>query len=110
VADTTPSNPHPPTLTDADVRRVARLARVAISETEIPTMREQLGAILGHAQRLLELDLSGVEPMTSPIDATAPMRGDAPGPTIDTDGFLRMAPESVPPFLKVPKVIGGGSG
>lgn len=109
MAESTP-NPRASSLTDADVRRVARLARVAIPDGEVPALREQLGAILRHADALRGLDLSGVEPMTSPIDATAPVRDDAaPGPTIDAEALLRMAPDAVPPFLRVPKVLGESS-
>lgn len=110
-----PAVPHPsshnqaPSLSDADVRRLARLARLAIPDSEIPALRDQLGAILRHADALRALDLTGVEPQTSPIDATAPMRNDEPGPTIATETFLQMAPETVPPFLKVPKVLGESS-
>lgn len=89
---------------------MARLARLAIPEGEIGAVREQLGAILRHADALRGVDLAGVEPMSSPMDATAPVRDDgAPGPTIDTEEFLRMAPESVSPFLRVPRVLGEGS-
>ncbi len=108
VADTTPQN-EASSLSDADVRRLARLARLAIPDAEIPVVREQLAAILRHADTLRGLELGGVEPMTSPMDATAPMRDDVPGGVIGTDVFLRMAPESTAPFLRVPKVIGDGS-
>ncbi len=105
----TPPNTDPTDLSDADVQHITRLARIAIPDADIPTLRAELGAILHHADTLRSLDLAGVEPMTSPVDATAPMRDDSPGPTIPTETFLAMAPESVPPFLKVPKVLGDSS-
>lgn len=96
-------------LTDADVRRVARLARIAIADADIPALRAELGAVLAHADALRGLDLTDVEPMTSPVDAVAPMRDDTPGPAVSREAFLAMAPETVPPFLKVPKVLGESS-
>jgi aspartyl-tRNA(Asn)/glutamyl-tRNA(Gln) amidotransferase subunit C len=96
-------------LTDADVRRIARLARVAIADSEVASVRADLAAILRHADALRSVDLAGIEPMTSPVDATARMRDDTAGPGVSTEAFLAMAPETVPPFLKVPKVLGDGS-
>ena len=107
-----PENPtpvDPAALTDADVRRVARLARIAIADVDIPALRAELGAVLAHADALRRLDLTDVEPMTSPVDAVAPLRDDTPGPSVSAEAFMAMAPETVPPFLKVPKVLGESS-
>ncbi len=49
----------------ATVRRVARLARIAVSDDEVATMQGELNAILGFVEQLGEVDVSGVEPMTS---------------------------------------------
>lgn len=95
-------------LSSDEVRKVARLARLALSDDEIERQRSDLAAVLGYVERLGELDLSGVEPMAHVGDAVNRLRGDEPGETLDVETVMRLAPESTPPFLRVPKVIGDG--
>jgi aspartyl/glutamyl-tRNA(Asn/Gln) amidotransferase C subunit len=61
-------------------------------------------------ERLRELELGSVEPLTHPMDATNRLDDDAPGPTLTTEAFMAGAPATAPPFLKVPRVLGGGGG
>ncbi|MBC7835390.1 MAG: Asp-tRNA(Asn)/Glu-tRNA(Gln) amidotransferase subunit GatC [Phycisphaerales bacterium] len=90
------------------VRKVARLSRLALAEEQVARYGEQLSAVLGYVERLRELDLEGVEPMSNPLDETNRLDADTPGGTIPGATFMRMAPEALPPFLKVPKVLGDG--
>lgn len=89
----------------AVVRRVARLARIAVTDDEVEAMRTELNAILGFVEQLGEVDVSGVEPMTSVIPMDMKKRGD-----VVTDGFkaadiVANAPVHDEHFFLVPKVV-----
>ena len=89
----------------ATVRRIARLARIAVSDAEVPHLQNEINAILAFVAELDAVDVSGVEPMTSVIPMTLPMRED-----VVTDGeivtaVLGNAPLSEDGFFLVPKVI-----
>lgn len=105
-----PSAPVDRALTTAGVRKIATLARLEITDEQAEAYREQLGAVLGYMNRLRELDLAGVEPLTHPMDATNRLDDDQPGPTLSTEQFMEQAPATMPPFLVVPKVLGGDGG
>ncbi|MFG0286244.1 MAG: Asp-tRNA(Asn)/Glu-tRNA(Gln) amidotransferase subunit GatC [Phycisphaerales bacterium JB039] len=98
------------TLTPEEVRKVARLAKLRLTEDEVEAERQRLGAVLEHARRLQSLDLTDVEPMAQVGDRPAALREDRPGPTLPVDESLRMAPRSAGPFLVVPRTIGPGGG
>lgn len=93
-------------------RHVARLARLALTDAQLREHAAQLGAILGYVEQLRVLDLSGVEPMAHAGDAVNRLDDDVPRAPLAAETLMRMAPESAPPFIRVPKVIGdaGGSG
>lgn len=59
--------------------------------------------------RLQSLDLTGVQPLTSIAGENARLDTDTPGQTLTNDQLLDMAPDTMPPFIKVPKVLGEGS-
>ncbi|MFT0862528.1 Asp-tRNA(Asn)/Glu-tRNA(Gln) amidotransferase subunit GatC [Ancylobacter sp. G4_0304] len=89
----------------ATVRRVARLSRIAVTEDEVAHLQGELNAILAFVDELAQVDVSGVEPMTSVIPMTLPMRADEV-----TDGFyparvLANAPNAEDGFFAVPKVV-----
>lgn len=94
----------------ADTRKVATLARLALTDAQLDEHRHHLGAILNHVRQLRSLDLSGVEPMTSPVQSVNRLAEDVPGPTLTNEQLMAMAPRGAaePPFVRVPKVIGGG--
>jgi len=98
----------PVELSTADVRHVARLARLALSDEQVEHFRTQLAAVLAYVRRLHELDLDGVEPLTHVGDVTNRLDDDEPGPSLATEALLDMAPGSLPPFVKVPRVLGEG--
>lgn len=93
-----------------DARKVARLSRLALTDEQLAQYREQLGAVLGYVEQLQRLDLSNVEPMAHAGDSANRMDDDLPRDGLPTEALMKMAPESVPPFIKVPKVIGDGGG
>lgn len=87
------------------VKRVARLSRLAVSDEDAMRMEHELNAILGFVEQLDEVDVSGVEPMTSVTPMQMKKRAD-----IVTDGdkaadILANAPASEENFFLVPKVV-----
>jgi aspartyl-tRNA(Asn)/glutamyl-tRNA(Gln) amidotransferase subunit C len=99
-------------LSAEEVRAVGRLARLDLPEDCIQQFRTELGAVLAYMDRLREVDVEGVEPMTHPNDALARPDEDRerePGETLGTDAFMAIAPQTMPPFVRVPKVIGEGA-
>ncbi len=89
----------------AAVRRIARLARIAVNEEEIPHLQGEINAILSFVEELSAVNVEGVEPMTSVIPMKLPMRED-----VVTDGeiaaqVLANAPLTEDGFFLVPKVV-----
>jgi aspartyl-tRNA(Asn)/glutamyl-tRNA(Gln) amidotransferase subunit C len=97
-------------LSSDEVRKVARLARLSLSEAQVEQYRAQLGAVLGYVERLKEVDVAGVEPMANVADAVNRLAADEPGPVIANEVLMRMAPQVMAPFVKVPKVLEEGGG
>jgi aspartyl-tRNA(Asn)/glutamyl-tRNA(Gln) amidotransferase subunit C len=95
------------TVSDTDVRHVAKLARLAIDEGQLHRYSDQLRSILGYVQRIGEVDVTGIEPMAHPLPVQNVLREDVAGPTLTPEQVLRNAPDADGPFFKVPKVIGG---
>jgi|GEM_PF-215827 len=92
------------------VRKVARLSRLALTDAEVDAYRTKLSAVVTYIERLRALDLSGIEPLANVADTVNRFRDDVPGPTLPNAAFMRMAPDTLPPFIKVPKVLGDGGG
>src|SRR5271156_4128 len=95
-----------------DVRRVAELANLELTEVESVRMQRDLNAILGYVAQLNELDTSTVEPMAQVSDVlrgggdvTATLREDRVVPCLDRQRVMASAPETDGVFFKVPKVI-----
>ncbi|MBY0307845.1 MAG: Asp-tRNA(Asn)/Glu-tRNA(Gln) amidotransferase subunit GatC [Phycisphaerales bacterium] len=103
-----PSNPQ--SLTAEQLRKVASLAKLELGDGEVERLRTDLGAILGYAQRLQQMDLDGVEPLVTPLEMTGPMGADEPGGMLSPDALMGIAPATDGPFVKVPKVLGGAGG
>lgn len=88
------------------MRKVASLARLALSDAQVEQYRVQLSAVLGYMEQLRALDVSGVEAMSHPVHAANRLAPDEPGATLPTEALMAMAPATMPPFLSVPKVLG----
>ncbi len=95
-------------LTEEDVRHVAKLSRLKLSDEEVGVFAEQLGAVLGYMDKLKELDLEGVEEMAHPTNMVNKLRLDEVGASLDVEEVLANAPASDEPYFKVPKVLGDG--
>ena len=87
------------------VRRVAHLARLALPEERVAPMAAELNGIIAWIEQLNEVDIDGVEPMTSAVATTLPMRGDVVTEGGDARKVLANAPKSEDGFFVVPKVV-----
>ena len=90
---------------EATVRRIARLARIAVTEEELPQLAGELNTILGFVEQLQEVDVSDAEPMTSVMPMTLRMRADEVRDGGYADRVTQNAPESDDHFFLVPKVV-----
>lgn len=89
----------------ATVRRVAHLARIAVTDQEAERMTGELNAILGFVEQLGEVDVSGVEPMTSVTPMDMKKRADAVTDGDKAEDVVANAPATDENFFLVPKVI-----
>jgi aspartyl-tRNA(Asn)/glutamyl-tRNA(Gln) amidotransferase subunit C len=89
----------------ATVRRIAHLARIAVRDEEVPHLQEELNAILSFVEELNAIDVSGVEPMTSVIPMSLPLRKDKVTDHAGADVVTRNAPGAEDHFFTVPKVV-----
>jgi len=89
----------------ATVKRVARLARIAVSEEDASRMAGELNTILGFVEQLNEVDVSGVEPMTSVIPMAMKKRQDAVTDGNKAADIVANAPATDENFFLVPKVV-----
>ena len=87
------------------VARIAALARIKVPEADLAPLAEELSTILTWIEQLNEVDVSGVEPMSSVAQMTLPMREDEVTDGGDRDAILKNAPEAARGFFAVPKVV-----
>jgi aspartyl-tRNA(Asn)/glutamyl-tRNA(Gln) amidotransferase subunit C len=87
------------------VRHIAKLARIAMSEEEIERLAPELNNILGWVEQLGEVNTDGVEPLTAVIDQKLRLRDDVVTDGNIRDEILANAPEAQHGFFAVPKVI-----
>jgi aspartyl-tRNA(Asn)/glutamyl-tRNA(Gln) amidotransferase subunit C len=92
-------------VTNEQVRHIAKLARIAMSEDEIERLAPELNNILGWVEQLGEVDTEGVEPLTAVIDQKLRLRDDIVNDGNVRDDVLANAPEAQHGFFAVPKVI-----
>lgn len=91
---------------DSDtVRRIAHLARIAVAEEEVEHLKGELNAILAFVEQLGEVDVAGVEPMTSVTPMEMKKRADIVTDGEIADQIVRNAPMSEGNFFLVPKVV-----
>ena len=90
-----------------EVRHVARLARLRLTDEELERYRGQLLTVLDHIAKLNELDVEGVEPMAHPSDLVNRLDDDRVAESMEPQRLLALAPAVVPPYLAVPKVLPG---
>jgi aspartyl-tRNA(Asn)/glutamyl-tRNA(Gln) amidotransferase subunit C len=87
------------------VRRIARLARIAVDDDQAAAMEKELNALLAWVEQLSEVDVEGVPPMTSVVAQKLKMRQDAVTDGGRRDDVLKNAPLSEDGFFIVPKVV-----
>jgi len=91
---------------DADtVRRIAHLARIAVAEDEVEHLQGELNAILAFVEQLAEVDVEGVEPMTSVTPMQMKQRKDEVTDGGIADDIVRNAPATEGHYFVVPKVV-----
>jgi aspartyl-tRNA(Asn)/glutamyl-tRNA(Gln) amidotransferase subunit C len=90
---------------DINVRHVARLARLALTEDEIKTFEGQLGRVLEHIDLLKKLDVTDVEPTAHTHPVYNVTREDVPGPSLPRETVLANAPRTANNLIIVPKVV-----
>jgi aspartyl-tRNA(Asn)/glutamyl-tRNA(Gln) amidotransferase subunit C len=91
---------------DADqVRRIAHLARIAVADEEVEHLKGELNAILAFVEQLSEVNVEGVQPMTSVTPMAMKMRADEVTDGEIPDDVVRNAPATENHFFLVPKVV-----
>jgi aspartyl-tRNA(Asn)/glutamyl-tRNA(Gln) amidotransferase subunit C len=91
---------------DADtVRRIAHLARIAVADDEVEHLRGELNAMLAFVEQLSEVNVDGVEPMTSVTPMEMKKRPDVVTDGGDVEAILKNAPAREDNFFAVPKVV-----
>jgi aspartyl-tRNA(Asn)/glutamyl-tRNA(Gln) amidotransferase subunit C len=89
----------------ATVRRIAHLARIKVSDDDVPQLQDELNAILQFVEELASVDVEGVEPMTSVMPMPMKKRADVVTDGGIADAILANAPAREDHFFKVPKVV-----
>lgn len=92
-------------VTSEDVRRIARLARIAAPEDRLEELAGELNGILAWIEQLKEVDIAGVEPMAAAVDAPLALRADAVTDGGRPEDVLANAPRAEEGFFVVPKVV-----
>lgn len=87
------------------VRRVARLARIAVTDSEAEKMQGELNTILDWVEQLNEVDIDGVEPMTSVVETAMKSRKDGVTDGGNADAVVANAPNKDDSYFLVPKVV-----
>jgi aspartyl-tRNA(Asn)/glutamyl-tRNA(Gln) amidotransferase subunit C len=89
----------------ATVRRIAHLARIAVTEAEVPHLQGELNAMLAFVEQLSEVNVDGVEPMTSVTPMVMKKRADIVDDGEIADDIVKNAPATENHFFLVPKVV-----
>jgi aspartyl-tRNA(Asn)/glutamyl-tRNA(Gln) amidotransferase subunit C len=93
-------------ITRGDVEHVARLARLALSESELDALTNELGGILDYAAEVAALDTKDVPPTAHPVPLVNVLREDSVRPGVDRDEVLGQAPSAEDGRFRVPRILG----
>jgi aspartyl-tRNA(Asn)/glutamyl-tRNA(Gln) amidotransferase subunit C len=88
-----------------DIRYVAKLARLALTDDEIERFGKQLGDLLGHVDKLKELDVASVSATAQVVESRNVVRDDRESPCLDREQVLSEAPQRQGAFFRVPRII-----
>lgn len=92
------------------VRKVAKLSRLELTDAEVEEFTGQLSAILGYVEKMNELDTADVEPLAHCLPVSNVLREDSPKESLGTEKVLANAPQRDEEFFKVPKILDDSSG
>lgn len=92
-------------VSEKEVRYVANLARLQLSEEDVKNLAGDMNKILGYMDLLNELDTSNIKPLEHVIEMNSRLRKDVAKPTISHDDALKNAPDADSDYFRVPKVI-----
>lgn len=95
----------PAKIDEKQVRHIAHLARLKLSDAEVTRFGEQLSGILEYVEKLGEVDTDGIEPTAHALPVNNVFRNDVPAPSYSPDQALANAPAKDSPYFKVPKVL-----
>jgi aspartyl-tRNA(Asn)/glutamyl-tRNA(Gln) amidotransferase subunit C len=95
-------------LTRDDVKKVAVLARLKLSEAEIDSLTTQMGKILGFVESLNEVQTEGVEPMVHAMELRNVFREDEARPSLPREAALQNAPKTDGKYFLVPQILDAG--
>ena len=95
-------------ITSEQVRHIALLGRLKLTDAEVERFTLELGAILGYIEQLTEVDVEGVEPTAHAVAVQNVFRGDEVRPSIGAEVAVSCAPQRQDTFFKVPKVLDHG--
>ena len=95
---------------ETQVRRVALLSRLELSDQEVSQFSTQLSAIVEYIEKLNELDTDNVEPLAHCLPVHNVFREDLPRPSLSNDAALANAPDREEEYFKVPKILDDNSG
>jgi aspartyl-tRNA(Asn)/glutamyl-tRNA(Gln) amidotransferase subunit C len=100
------ATPQPgPTIDEAQVRHIAKLARLNLSDDEVRLFTVQLGSIVDYVRQLEEVNVDGVEPLAHPLPITDIFREDEPHEPFTPEQALANAPDRQGQFFRVPAVL-----
>jgi aspartyl-tRNA(Asn)/glutamyl-tRNA(Gln) amidotransferase subunit C len=91
---------------EIDIAKVAKLARLALSDEDLATYGSQLEGIIEHAERVGALPTEGVAPTSHPLPMTNAFRADETRPSLDRDEVLEQAPAREGDYFRVPRILG----
>ncbi len=91
-------------ISEEQVRHVANLARLGLTDEEVARMSEQIGDILDNIEKIQELDLEGVPPTANPLNLTNVLRPDEPRGELPREEALSTAPDPVDDLFAVPRI------
>ena len=95
---------------ESQVRKVAKLSRLQLTDAEVGEFTSQLSAIIGYVEKMNELDTESVEPLAHCLPISNVFRQDRVKESLGTERALANAPQRDGEFFKVPKILDDGSG
>ncbi len=95
-------------ISEEQVRHVAMLARLTLTDEQVVHLGEELNSVLGHIDTIQQLDLADVEPTAHVLDVVNVMRPDEVRPGLEREVALRNAPAAEAGAFVIPRIVGGG--